>query len=529
MSKVKKESERKNSIVYYKERLYDRTASAGNYFLKIYFFILMAVFPFYMKEGYSGLGTAKYLFFRNISLIIMIIMGLTLTVMLLCRKKGQKRQKESGTDLFIYGYSATAFLSFLTTEFDGKAWLGAEGWYMGLASQLTFVFIYIMFSRYFKWKNNMLYIALAGSGIVFLLGILNRYSIYPIPLQTKSPDFISTLGNINWFCGYWSVLAPLGIMLYWISRNGLHKTAAGIYAAVCFVSGITQGSRSVYFALAAVFILIFCLSFQENSKMQSFLEICILFILSARIAGILRYLPGFSINYEDELGNILTDSGLTVYIGIAVLIIYILFRYLTKRRGFRIDKYKVVRRVVMIAIAVIIPIYIILTAANTYIPEGIGFLAGRQAFIFDDKWGNGRSVTFKCGLLAYRSMSPLQKLVGVGPDCFAEYVYTIPELAERIYAEFEDARLTNAHSEWITMLVNMGALGVICYAGIFISAFMRFIKKASKKPFLYLCAASVLAYTAHNMVSFQQVLNAPFVFLIMGIGEGVLREEERDG
>lgn len=36
---------------------------------------------------------------------------------------------------------------------------------------------------------------------------------------------------------------------------------------------------------------------------------------------------------------------------------------------------------------------------------------------------------------------------------------------------------------------------------------------------LYLCAVSVLTYIAHNLVSFQQVLNTPFIFIILGIGE----------
>lgn len=537
MEKVKKGDEQRNSRCNWTERLLKPTGRFGNYILKIYFLILMVVYPFYMQDGYFEIGAVKYFFFRKISLVIMSIMAPVVIIIFLCSSKAQEDKKKtvleicrrlSVTDLFVYGYLLIVLISYLFTDFRGKALWGADGWYMGLVSQLIFVLIYFMFSGYFRWNNDMLYVVLGGSGLVFLLGILNRYSIYLIPIAVKAPEFISTLGNINWFCGYWSVFAPLGVMLYWNSRKGWQRFTVGTYVVICFISGMTQGSRSAYLALAGIFCLLFYLSFQENQKMHRFLEICGLFALSGQIARLLRYLPGFNMNYEDELVSIFTDTGLTLYIGAVVLAIYLLFHYLTELKGCMIERYKILRLCAMAVITVIFLVYIILTIANTCVPDGITGLADKQAFIFNDKWGSSRGATWICGMLAYRDMTPIQKFVGVGPDCFAEYVYAIPSLAERIYMRFGDSRLTNAHNEWITMLVNLGALGVICYVGIFVSAFIRFLKKAPEKTFLYLCAASVLAYMIHNVVSFQQVLNTPFVFLIIGIGEGILREDRAE-
>lgn len=537
MEKVKKGNEQRNNICSWKERLLELAVQTGNYIIKIYFLILMIIYPFYMQDGYREIGAVKYFFFRKISLLIMGIMAPVVLIIFLCSKNAhghkmktalERCRRKSVTDLFAYGYLLIILISYLFTDFRGEAFWGADGWYMGFVSQLIFVFIYFMFSGYFRWDNDMLNLVLGSSGLVFLLGILNRYSIYPIPIPVTAPGFISTLGNINWFCGYWSVFAPLGITFYWNSREGWQRFAAGVYVALCFISGMTQGSRSAYLALAGIFVLLFYLSFQENQKMYRFLEMCGLFALSGQIARIMRYMPGFTMNYEDELGSIFTDTGLTLYIGAIILALYLLFHYLEEHKGCMIVRYNILRRCVMIMIVAALLVYIILTIVNTCIPGGIAGLADRQTFIFNDKWGNSRGITWICGLLAYKYMTPIQKLVGVGPDCFAEYVYGIPELAERIYMAFGDSRLTNAHSEWITMLVNQGALGVICYVGIFVSAFIRFLKKAPEKTFLYLCAASVLAYMIHNVVSFQQVLNTPFVFLIIGIGEGILREDQEE-
>ena len=147
--------------------------------------------------------------------------------------------------------------------------------------------------------------------------------------------------------------------------------------------------------------------------------------------------------------------------------------------------------------------------------------------VLDENWGNGRGAAWTCGMDAYRQMDTLHKIVGIGPDCFADHVYGIPELARRLVERFGNLRLTNAHNEWLTVLLNTGALGLFCYAGIFVTAFVRFMRRARRQALLYVFAMALCTYTVHNMVSFQQVLNTPYVFMVLGIGEGLLRTNRR--
>ena len=35
---------------------------------------------------------------------------------------------------------------------------------------------------------------------------------------------------------------------------------------------------------------------------------------------------------------------------------------------------------------------------------------------------------------------------------------------------------------------------------------------------------SAFVYTLHNMVSFQQILSTPFIFLMLGMGEALVKE-----
>ncbi|MCM1253020.1 MAG: O-antigen ligase family protein [Clostridium sp.] len=513
-----------------KEQLRQMTAEIGNSILTAYFLVMMVLYPLYVKNGYQEIGKIKYYFFRNISLVTLGMMLLVAAVSFWLQRKEvpitTHYKRLSKTDWFVYGYFVSILFSYLFSDYRKEAFWGAGGWYMGFVSQIILIAIYFLFSRYFKWNKRWLYIILLASGLVFLLGILNRYSIYPLTISGRTPVFISTLGNINWFCGYWAVLCPLGIVLYWNSQNGYERMAAGIYTVIALLIGVVQGSSSAYLSLAGIFLFLFCISFRENTAMQRFWEICILSSLSCQIARICRYLPGFAINYESEPGRLLTDSNIALYAGIILIVIYLCLYYLIKQKSVQIARYKSIRTVLLILLIIVLAVYIALLAGNTCIPGGIAGLSEIPIFTFNDEWASFRGATWSIGLQAYRSMPPLHKFIGAGPDCFAEYIYDIPKLAEKTYALFGYSRLTNAHNEWITILVNQGIAGLVCFIGIFASAFLTFMKKAPKQPMLYLCAAAVLSYTLHNIVSFQQVLNVPFVFMILGIGEGLCRESQ---
>lgn len=504
-----------------------------NSILSAFFLVMMIVYPLYYdaRNGYQVIGDTKYYFFRNVSILVVLIVSLFVVIDLFLQWKDVNivnyYKNLSGTDWFMYGYLIVVLLSYAFTAYKEEALWGAEGWHMGLISQLVFIGIYFFFSRYFVWKPRMLYAALIGSGLVFLLGILNRYSIYPIIMQGQTPTFISTLGNINWFCGYWAVLCPMGVAFYWKSENISQRIVAVIYTIIAFLSGVTQGSSSAYLALAGMFLFLFHFSFQDNQKMKRFLELCFLFAISCQIARVMRYLPGFSLNYEKDLGIVLTDSNVTLVAAIVIALLYLLFLFAEQRKGFSIEKIKMMRAVVWVIVALVIVGYVGLLIGNTCIEGGIFGLAGNSFFTFDSTWANSRGGTWTGGILAYRNMSFLQRVIGIGPDCFAEYIYAVPELAEQVYTQFGNSRLTNAHNEWLTVLVNTGAFGLIFYAGFFVSAIWRFVKEAKVQPMLYLCAISVLAYTVHNMVSFQQILNTPFVFILLGTGEGFVREVKR--
>ena len=508
-----------------------------------YFLMMTVIYPFYAPGGYVRIGEVKYVFFRNVSLVTLAVMAGMILLSVVMRRDREwiirSYRGMSVTDWFAYGYFVAVMISYLCSAYKEDALWGTDGWYMGVITQMIFVFLYFLFSRNYHCHLGWIGVWFLAAAGVFLLGICNRYSVYPIAMEGQTPAFISTLGNINWFCGYWSVTAPIGITLYWCSDKMWIRILTALYSIIAILSGMTQGSSSAYIVFLILLLTVFLSSLGSSKKIYRFLELCMMFAASCLLGKLLWSLPCLQYNYmpnsEDGISGVtmaLLTGNAALWMLMVVLACYAMLR-MSERRGIpRIGTYlarhRRFRGIVTAAImtSACAALFILCTHSGMLHDDevtqaaksGIGY---KQ--VFEEDWGNGRGGAWNCGINAYRNMDVIHKIVGIGPDCFADYVYDVPELAQRLADLFVDQRLTNAHNEQLTVLVNVGVLGWLCYAGIFVSAFVRYMRRADKQPLLYMCAVSILAYTAHNMVSFQQVLNAPFIFIVLGIGERFYR------
>ena len=163
----------------------------------------------------------------------------------------------------------------------------------------------------------------------------------------------------------------------------------------------------------------------------------------------------------------------------------------------------------------------ILAVYNTN--AGISHFIDSSLFLLDENWGNGRGLIYKVSLDVFERMSPLQKLFGVGADGFSAFAYSDAEMQRYLTSCFGESILTNAHCEILTNLINLGLLGTTAFVGVFASFVVRCMKRGEEYPQAYIPAVCVICYFANNLISFSQVLNIPFLFLILGMGEGYLK------
>lgn len=494
-----------------------------------YMLVILGILPLYHRNGFYMIGDMKYRFFLYASVIFLPVMLVLLLIMVMIQ---HQKWKLSPVDICALGYAIVICLSYAVSEYKGIALAGYMDWHMGLVTQLLFVAIYAAVSRGWKWDERVVWYMCGIAGFIFLLGLLNRYAIDPLGMYGgleywNKTHLLATIGNINWYCGYFCVVFPIGFYYYW---NGREKRFFGIiwllFVIVAFGTIVTQGSESGLVAFAIIMFLYFLLSFESNRKMLRFLEANVVFGITCLLLKVFYYLLQERAYFGVDLPAIkIITSSVWVYYTIAVIVVYAVFRYAVKVKNIQIEKHKRIR-----SICVIVSVL----AANLLIAAMLIHVKNKEIFPVIDKlsflnlndmWGSGRGLLWPLTWKAFYEMPFVNQLFGVGPDCFAPYMYTYygSSLQGFLQGWWGDAVVANAHNEWLNTLINTGVLGLSTYMGIMVTGVVGFLKKQQELPILLAFGMSIIMYMINNTASFQQVVSTPILFMVIGMGENIRR------
>ena len=165
-----------------------------------------------------------------------------------------------------------------------------------------------------------------------------------------------------------------------------------------------------------------------------------------------------------------------------------------------------------------------------------------------DGFGSGRGFLWRIALEGFVQGDMKDKLLGAGPDCYGVAVFGRLGTGSDVWKgeHWEGAVFTNAHNEVLSQLCNVGILGTVSYLAIFLTGLWRYGRGSAERrrslvqsrgggpgkdggalafpadSDAYCLWAGVLAiamYGAHSLISFQQVLNTPLLFLVLGVCE----------
>lgn len=512
--------------------------------------VILMVLPLYNK-GYARIGTEKETFFLKTmtygakTLLPVFLLWLLFRLVTAVQKKELSKFTEwpaglwknlSVTDRFAVFYGIAVLVSYLFTNYREEALWGTASWRMGMWTQLGAVIVYFMISRMWQWKSWIPALVLPVSAVVFSLGYVNKFGLLPVDPEYVTPSFISTIGNINWYCGYLVTILFGGVYLLWRMEEKMtwKKLLLMAYVTIGFASLATQGSSSGIVTFAVVMFVLFGMSVRDSGRMEVFWQEMTLFSAACLITCVLRRLNIFSRELILEgITDLLTFSIAGIFMTILSGIILYWIHRTRVRRSY---PEKMLHRIycgIAIAVPVMILLVLLLTLINTLaggaLTPNITDPNVTKWLTFNVSWGSARGGTWAAGARCFWEADFLHKIFGVGPDCL--YAFLSNEgsvgLQTMVNDRFGGNRLTNAHNEWLTVLVDIGVLGLISYAGMMITAIRDFLRAGESKMLVGACGICVLAYTVNNMFSFQQVMNISTVFVIMGIGENLRSAPER--
>ena len=510
------------------------------YMISIYILLILAVLPFYNTEGYSHMGTDKANFFDKVSafagkaMLLPLIAYLVIGLLLLIKKREKTKlidriKKEiSLTDGFAFLYGAALFLAYFSSDYKDEALWGTQGWYMGLLPQLTLVMIYFLVSRLWEPKKWIFLTMLPVSAAVFFMGIINRFGCYPFGIKNAGEVYISTIGNINWYCGYAVTTVFIGTTFLW-RGSGLkvwQKVLLMAYTMVGLVSLVLQGSDSGLVTLAVVVLVMFCTSVKDADRMLVFWQEMVLLCMGCLAVYLVQLAPSINAIYIADTSRIITYGAFPVVMTVVSVAMLLLVIRMRKTGKYNVRLFHAVAIFGIFGSVAAVIAVLVMATVNTLHPGSLGSLSSNPLFTFGPYWGSRRFSTWGFGWRCFAEQNLWHKLVGVGPDCMWIYIEkgSGSELLSEVEKFFGNARLTNAHNEWLTILVNTGILGCVGFVGMMICGIRDFMRAKGQSVLPIACGMALLAYTVNNVFSFQQSMNVSTMFVIFGMGQAFLRE-----
>jgi hypothetical protein len=494
----------------------------------IYIIFLAVFIPLYTGQSYYGIGDVKYYLFRNASIFCLglwVAVSVGFGVADICKHKGVKHVKEkwiryfksmTAVDYFMLAYAAINVLSALLSNYRDTAWLGYTDWHMGALTQIILVGIYFIVSREYDSSSYSVYAVEAALFIIVALGFCNRLGMDILGLYKGYSEtdweyshMLSTAGNINWLCGYMAVALPFSLSGYMYSnmkhRGKYNFKAVALYilCALSLTMLIVNGS-DIGIVLAAICIM-FCMTVgmctTYRHRFDEFYDRALMLaagtILMTAIWGeLVKVTEHIRTTPDDGFIQQMLGNNLWWVLFIFLTVIYVIYHRSSCR----------IKRAMRTAVTVVLIISVVMCSMLYLIYNGRASSVSQRLVLWKTAFGSFLQEPFA------------QKLIGAGPDCFAEVIYKAADIGTSVTGDgyWQGTVYANAHNEWINQLINIGIIGTAVYAGVFVSALRRYNG-------MLLGITAVLLYFVNSMVSFQQVLNAPIFFVILGLCENKQR------
>lgn len=437
-----------------------------------YFLFIFGVYPLLTKDGYICLADFKYTCFiiSTVIFLVLILAGIV------CRKFVEL-DTAAGMNILDWAmiiYGVLACISFLASDYKKMALLGADGWYMGLVSQLIFIVLYFAISRGIRsWniKNELillpvmvLSIVAVGIGILQYAGI-DMFGWYDIGYDDVAGYFFSTMGQTSWYGAYLTLFNGFAAVLMWYAID--KPEAFGNYISVTF-----------WRVIAFVYKIIMLVG---------------LVLIKAQ--------AGYGV-----IGIILIAD-----------IVYLVWRK---------EKTRYLCKWILGASVILAFCVALFGLLNTIGGFGEGYRGMEGILYYDKSWGNYRGSIWAHSVNVWRSLWIKQKMFGVGPDCYMNVAYSIDTTELRKY--IGSSILQNAHNEWLNSIICLGVLGGLAYLGIFVisiwNSAVRFRSNADYMLHLSM-GLLVVIYVFYGCFCYQQCYSTPMIFILIAIYEGRLRSK----
>lgn len=466
-------------------------------FSTIHVIMLCSILPLYMEQGYYELGEAKGIMYMLIGGAFILASSFLV---------GLNKKSEGVHDILLRALLLTNLVTLLFSCNIKTSFLGLEGWRVGFLTTAIMILDCYFLAKGLYVDEYVLAAVFITPFLIFVIGVLGRFGIYPIKIYGSDTSFLATIGNINWYVGFLSIFVPAGVGLTYLQKPGNKSFfACSAYTVVGLIALLLQGADSGLLVLLGTYGLLFYLSLSDRNYFHRFLVQLSVLGFSIEIVNLIMLFYPAAYNYEKNYLITLCSNHTGLVIIAFSFFIYRLSAFLDEISIFwKKDLYKKVYCGLLLAFAAITIVIIAL---------------GKIPYNF----GNGRLFIWQISFDMFLNLSSWQKIFGVGQDCYFSYAYHNPMWADSLLNVLEGNRLTNAHCEPLTILIERGIVGATLYYGFIVYSLKRIIKK---EPAAIICSLPIISYLFNSAVSFSTTVSTTFLFMAIGIGLSLKSAQE---
>ena len=484
--------------------------------VKMYIIIIVTIMPFYYENGYLNMTYAKAKFawiVGGMLLILFLVLSLSHTkkyIKYYKRECGMSNRKKLGLsliDISIFLFWVSVWCSVIFGIDPYLAFWGNAGWYMGAFTLTILVLSYFVISRNIKWDIAMSLVAFVSVIVICFNGVLFSFHIDLFHLhqgiKNSFYDYITTIGNVNWYVGLLSMVFPMSCLAYMGIKKRFFRVGFCLYLDLVFYNMIVCKSNGIFLSLIAVLFVI-VLYLMEYKEHYCRVKILLLNLCSVcgLVWGIQTYYQGEYISLDSMFQYIITKK-IWLYIEVGIIGYMILVksicRYGKERKLIVFNKRSKSDKENSCKFAC----YLIMLI-------GVGALLLYETSSFGDTWGSQRGELWICTIHMFMMGKLKYQIWGCGCDCFGV-------IFMKFYENYADIPCLNAHNEFLQYLVTTGIVGVISFCLIWISVIYTFYNHQTHSNKEWILFSGLMGYLGQMIVNNPQALNYAILFLLLAL------------
>lgn len=505
-----------------------------NSIVSYYLLAMFTFFELFLSNQYAKARTDKFILFICLtSALTIAVLAISLTYYLDKEAPIESRVVEavpifrlSATDYSFLAFFLFAVLSTLFSEHKLDSLLGSAGRDNGLLLIALYLFMYLIVSRFYIFKEYVLIAFLVTGCIISLLAVINFFYIDPLHIMvgygdSVVADFGTTIGNKNTIASYMCIFLPFAMMMFTLTNKKYIEVTCAVAIACGYTGLLCANSSSAYLGFAAmVYLMLFiCVRNFERLKKLA-LGFTVMFASGVLLRIFSKLMNDNSKGFE-SIAQKLIYSKLS-YILVAVFLIIYLILYAIKVSNIDISNWPKKQLTIIVAVlgTVVIAVVGAMFVHYTFIDKTSDIGSLSHLLRFDERWGTHRGYFWIKGLEAYSQFDFVHKLFGSGCDTF---FHVFSPYFDELSARFHNSSTDCAHNEYLNYLVTQGLLGLTAYLSILVTTVSRAFKTAKSNKLILIFIAPVICYCAQAVVNIYQPITTPFLFIFIALCECLSR------